>query len=123
MRFTNISVSMIAVWALQLGNTVAEDRGAWSVEISTDDLCNDTTGWYADDAAIECISFDGLPEIKSIKAEGNTIGARCGFTIYAYENYGCTGESWYLQNSICLRAGFGDVDPLKSFKVYENPCV
>lgn len=121
MRFTDISMSMIAVWALQLGNAAAAE-GAWSVEISTDDFCDDTTGWYADDAGTGCFSFDGLPPITSVKAEGPTIGSRCGFTIYAFENYDCTGDAWYLRNNYCFRTGFGDADPLKSFRVTENPC-
>ncbi|KAJ6187730.1 hypothetical protein N7519_002638 [Penicillium mononematosum] len=123
MRFTDLSVSMIAVWALQLSTAIAEDRGRWDVEIYKDDLCEDSTGIYSDKVSSECESFDGMPEILSIRAEAETLGARCGFTIYAYEDYHCKGEQWSLRDKDCLRANLGDTAPLKSFKVGENPCV
>ena len=123
MRFTDLSVSIFAVWALQLSTAAAEDRGAWSVKIYKDDLCERATGIYSDRVSRECKSFDGLPKILSIKAHADKLGARCGFTIFAYEDYNCKGEEWSLQNSDCLRANVGDTAPLKSFRVAENPCV
>ncbi|KAL2865942.1 uncharacterized protein BJX67DRAFT_382326 [Aspergillus lucknowensis] len=116
MRFTDISVSTLALWALRIRNAAAAE-GAWLVEISTDEFCEDTTGWYADDAGTGCFSFDGLPDIKSATAEGDTIGSRCGFSIAFYENYDCSGAMWYLMDGQCFAA------PLKSFEVQENPCV
>lgn len=87
-----------------------------------DDLCSDPTGWYVDNAASECFSFDGLPEIKSIEAVGSGVNGRCGFTINAYEGDHCTGEPWFLRRGVCHRTGFGDAAPLKSFKVFADPC-
>lgn len=123
MRLQNISVFAISAFALQLGNAVAEDRGRWDVEAYEDDLCQDPTSFTAASTKLECKSFDGLPEIKSIKADGDNFGATCGWMLYAYEDYDCEGEEWLLQKRDCLRVGLGDLDSVKSFRVAETPCV
>lgn len=123
MRFIDISAFTIAVWALQLGNTLAADRGRYKVRAYVDDLCQESTGFWSGPKARDCTNFDGLRKIKSIEVEGDNINARCGFYVFAYEGEDCKGEQWSLKRDICLRSGVGDLDSIKSFRVAETPCV
>ena len=123
MRFTDISAFTIAVWALQLGNTLAADRGSYKVKAYVDDLCQKYTGFWSGSTARDCTNFDGLRKIKSIDVQGDNIGATCGFYVFASEGEDCKGEEWPLQRDICLRSGVGDLDSIKSFRVAETPCV
>lgn len=86
---------MIAVWAVQLGNTAA-----WEVDIFTDDVCSDSanTGIYAYDQNWDCISFDGLPPILSIHVWSEV---NC-FYFTAYGNDDCSGDEWTILDDQCL---------------------
>ncbi|KAE8391107.1 hypothetical protein ETB97_007264 [Aspergillus alliaceus] len=123
MRPVNLARAAMVTWALQFGSAVAAERTNWKVEVFLDDLCEQSTGVWIDNHKSGCERLDSLPDIRSIKATGDDLNARCGWNVFACENTECQ-KGWELQKDICLRVGVGDLkDAIKSYIVVETPCV
>ncbi|KAI4223208.1 MAG: hypothetical protein L6R36_005609, partial [Xanthoria steineri] len=128
MYLPNLSTAALLALSLPLLHLgLAEAKDNWRVKAYTDRLCNDVTGSYSHNTAKAYESFSGLPDIKSIEADG-PLGESCGFHIRAWSRAWSDddgGSWWSLDDRQCLRVnplGPGDLrTPIKGFEVLENP--